>query len=260
MIIGTGRLEHPLDHRFERAPGYPWWTLGVGLEGGMRFVSRGRESVVGGRTLTLIRPRTPYRVAFADDAPRWRETWVIFAPRPDWSALMDWPEIAPGLLVLDARDGRAAEALTLADQVHDVSVGALPERLRFADNLLERALLLAHLANPNAAHANLHPAVRAALNAVATRWSEPLDVAGLARIAGCSPSHLAHLFTGQVGATPMAYLEAQRIERARHLLAATTMAVKEIAAAVGFSNPFHFSTRFRRHVGRSPSAYRHRPG
>ncbi|MBA3847133.1 MAG: helix-turn-helix transcriptional regulator, partial [Planctomycetes bacterium] len=106
---------------------------------------------------------------------------------------------------------------------------------------------------------NRHPAVRAAQHAIATRWREPLDIAALARIAGCSPSHLAHLFSAQVGATPMAWLESQRIERARHLLAATAMAVKEIAAEVGFVNPFHFSTRFRRHVGRSPLAYRRRP-
>ncbi|MBA3845912.1 MAG: hypothetical protein H0X45_04630, partial [Planctomycetes bacterium] len=121
MIVGTGRSENRLDHTFEREPGYPWWTLGVALEGGMRFVARGREGVVGDRTLTLVRPRTPYHVSFAHDAPRWRETWVIFRPRPEWSDLMDWPEVAPGLLVIAAGDGAGAEAFACANQVHDVA-------------------------------------------------------------------------------------------------------------------------------------------
>ena len=54
------------------------------------------------------------------------------------------------------------------------------------------------------------------------------------------------------------YREHQRLSRACQLLSVTAHAVQSIAAAVGYANPFHFSTRFRRFAGMSPRAYRHR--
>ncbi|MBA3684735.1 MAG: helix-turn-helix domain-containing protein [Planctomycetes bacterium] len=259
MILGTGTLDQRLDHVYERPPGFAWWTIGAMLHGSVLTESRGRSTVTRARCLSIIRPRTPYRVCFGGEGQRWSETWVIFAPRPDWLPMLDWPEVLPGISTLAADQGPAAEAFALVAQTHQFAIGSLPERMRFAENTLERAILHAHLANPRAAHHDKHPAVRAAIEAIETRWQEALDVHALARIAGCSRSHFAHLFADQVGTTPKAYLEAHRIERAKHLLVATTLAVKEVAAAVGFPNPFHFSTRFRHHLGCSPLAYRRKP-
>jgi AraC family transcriptional regulator of arabinose operon len=58
----------------------------------------------------------------------------------------------------------------------------------------------------------------------------------------------------------MAWLERRRLETACTLLLGTARSIQEIAAAVGFANPFHFSTRFRRLIGRPPSAWRRSPG
>jgi AraC family transcriptional regulator, arabinose operon regulatory protein len=51
-------------------------------------------------------------------------------------------------------------------------------------------------------------------------------------------------------------LHRQKIAFAKNLLSDTTLLVKEIAAILGFEDPFYFSAQFRKHVGTSPSAYR----
>jgi AraC family transcriptional regulator, arabinose operon regulatory protein len=259
MIIGTGMLDQPLGHRFERAGGFPYWTIGCMLAGGTLFVSRGREFRVLGRCINLIRPRTPYRISFAGDGRRWTEVWAIITPRPEWLPLLDWPELLPGLMSLPAEDGDGTLALESFIDVHRFAAGPRADRMRLAENALERGLIYANAANPASRHAARHSGVRAALAAIGDRYGERLSVASLARHARLSPSHLAHLFAEQVGETPMRHLERQRIERARHLLVATDLAIREIAESVGFDNAFHFSTRFRARTGVSPRAYRQHP-
>ena len=54
----------------------------------------------------------------------------------------------------------------------------------------------------------------------------------------------------------MRHLESQRIEAAKALLLTSNDPVYAIAGKVGFENPFHFSSRFRRRVGMSPREFR----
>jgi AraC family transcriptional regulator of arabinose operon len=258
MILGSGMVDHPAGIDFTCEAGFTSWVLGMRTRGDIRIRVGDREVDSPAPALGLIRPRTRYRVWTTDDR-RVCEAWVFFNPRPEWLPLLNWPEVLPGVMQLPGDDEYAAEARDVVEEVHRVANGALPERNQFADNLLERALLFANLANPHAKHPARHPAVSAALDIIATRSREPLDVRTLAREAGCSASRLAHLFSAQVGSSPMAWLEEQRIGRAKHLLSATSLPIKQIAAEVGFVNPFHFATRFRRHVGCSPTVYRRKP-
>jgi transcriptional regulator GlxA family with amidase domain len=48
----------------------------------------------------------------------------------------------------------------------------------------------------------------------------------------------------------------ERLNRARQLLGWTSLSIKEIAAEVGYHDPFYFSARFRKHLGKSPRAFR----
>jgi AraC family transcriptional regulator of arabinose operon len=38
----------------------------------------------------------------------------------------------------------------------------------------------------------------------------------------------------------------------------TSLGIAEIAAQVGYDDPFYFTNRFRRHAGKSPTQYRRR--
>jgi AraC family transcriptional regulator of arabinose operon len=82
------------------------------------------------------------------------------------------------------------------------------------------------------------------------------DVAGLAALAGLSPSHFAALFRKLTGESPHHYLTRLRIHRAAQLLRTTKYSVKSVSRRVGYEDPLHFSRAFRGINGQSPSQYR----
>ena len=95
-----------------------------------------------------------------------------------------------------------------------------------------------------------------ARDAMDRAYSEPLDVAALARIAHVSPAHFARTFRATFGETPHRYLQRRRVERAMFLLRESGRSVTDICFQVGFASPGTFSRTFHDIVGRSPRTYR----
>jgi AraC-like DNA-binding protein len=87
-------------------------------------------------------------------------------------------------------------------------------------------------------------------------YGEPLDLAAMAREAGCSRFHFLRSFQAAYGETPGRYLTRRRVERAAELLRSVNLTVTEVCLFVGFSSLGSFSTRFKEIMGMSPSAYR----
>ena len=106
--------------------------------------------------------------------------------------------------------------------------------------------------------AGLLAPLRRARDHVDRHYQEPLDLEGLAAVAGVSKYHFARSFETTYGETPMRYLTRRRIERAQDLLRAANLTVTEVCMLVGFSSLGSFSTRFAQLVGETPTAYRDR--
>jgi len=103
------------------------------------------------------------------------------------------------------------------------------------------------------------PVCAALSYAAATLKTNPaaqLTLPDLADHAHVSPQHLCKLFTQHLGQTPLHILLALRLRHALNLLTRTDFKLERIAAECGFANAFHFSRRFTRHFGTSPSAMR----
>ncbi len=104
------------------------------------------------------------------------------------------------------------------------------------------------------------PPLPAPLNAMLTlvdeRLHEPLTLNDLARAASVTPAHLIRICRAALGDTPVALLWQRRLRRGRDLIERTGLSVAEVAYAVGFSSPYHFSRRFREAYGSSPRAHR----
>jgi transcriptional regulator GlxA family with amidase domain len=86
--------------------------------------------------------------------------------------------------------------------------------------------------------------------------NQSLPVARLAALANMSPSHYTALFKRRTGCAPIDYFIRLRMRHARDLLMATTMNVKEVAAALGYEDPFYFSRVFKSVNQLAPSDYR----
>ncbi|MHA5047781.1 helix-turn-helix domain-containing protein [Streptomyces sp. SD15] len=100
--------------------------------------------------------------------------------------------------------------------------------------------------------------VRRAEALIAADPSAPHTVRSLAEAVSLSPSRFAHLFTEQLGRSPMRALREARLLHAARLLEATRLPVERVAAASGFTSAFHFNRVFRQRYGTPPGAYRTR--
>jgi AraC family transcriptional regulator of arabinose operon len=128
-----------------------------------------------------------------------------------------------------------------------------PQR-RLLLTIVEEILLLAIQDPPG--DATFDPRIATVLEAMGTDPVGPHTVGSLAAMVHMSPSRFAHLFTTQVGISPMRALRLIRLQHAARLLQCTSQPIGAVATASGFSSIFDFSRQFRRHRGISPSDYR----
>lgn len=95
-----------------------------------------------------------------------------------------------------------------------------------------------------------------AYQVVGNGYSDPhFNVGAFADEMGCSTRTLQREIRKKCGCSPQDFIRSFRLERAKKLIEERYGTVAEIAYAVGFGSPAHFSTRFKKAYRVSPSAY-----
>ena len=85
------------------------------------------------------------------------------------------------------------------------------------------------------------------------------DIDSLAEVAetlGVTPRHLRRVFEGELGVSPMQYIQTQRLLAAKLMLTDTDMPVTQIALASGFASLRRFNDAFVEHYQLNPSQLR----
>lgn len=85
---------------------------------------------------------------------------------------------------------------------------------------------------------------------------EPLPLSRLARYAAYSPYHFTRIFKERTGLSPLYYVSAMRLQRAKDLLLHTNWSVRDIALEIGQQSLGTFTTRFTERVGVTPAHFR----
>lgn len=240
-------------HPVWRPFGVDRWIVNLTVEGRARINRGSAEFTVGPGELLLFPPEVIHDYA-ATDGGDWVHLWCYFEPRPEWLRLLQWPEATLGVGRLDG----AADAAHLEELFRKLLRLYHSRRVNYRDfclNALEELLLWAHELTPR------HDRVRDERIGRLTGWlvrhlNRRLKVEDMAAYCHLSPSRFAHWFREVQGTAPMRYLEGLRCERARELLSCTGMDIAEIAAAVGYPDPLHFSRVFRLYAGVSPRRFR----
>ena len=83
-----------------------------------------------------------------------------------------------------------------------------------------------------------------------------LTIQQVAEELGVSYSNFRKLFKEFIGISPALYQQDLRLQRAKELLATTTLSIKEIAYRLRFESPDYFSSKFKIKTGKKPSEFR----
>lgn len=210
-------------------------------------------------------------------------------PHEGWDAVccdFDYPDIS-GLRLIQLAKSRWPSApivmLTVQSSV-DLALWALrsrvfdmlvkPASLEEAERLVERVLVAIRArrtqmerrphsaAAPLPAEARYHcqpraaQRLQAAISYVNKNFLHAIPESEVALLCNMSPSRFCREFKSAFGMTYGEYLARYRMSQAKRLLANPSMAVADVAGAVGFADPSYFTRVFRRQEGLSPSEYR----
>jgi AraC-like DNA-binding protein len=98
--------------------------------------------------------------------------------------------------------------------------------------------------------------LRRAQDFMRARLGERVSLSEIAATCDLSPSYFGRLFKHATGLTTHQWLMAQRVERAKVLLATTPMSLVDIARDTGFADQTHFTRVFSGRMRSSPMAWR----
>jgi AraC-like DNA-binding protein len=104
-------------------------------------------------------------------------------------------------------------------------------------------------------HAIQSAQLRRALDHVAAHYDQPLSLAQLARIAGCSREHLARACRRETGSTVHGHVVALRLARAASEVGAGDK-IEAVMLGVGYRGKRNFYRQFKARFGMTPGRYR----
>ena len=89
-------------------------------------------------------------------------------------------------------------------------------------------------------------------------FMEDINIDGLVKMSGFSPSQFRLLFKQKMRVSPKQYILTKRLERIRDRLINSAIPLSEIAVECGFGDYYQFSAFFKRREGLSPKEFRKR--
>ena len=232
----------------------------------VHFILHGKGYLqINGQTYTVQRGQifcTPPNVGiyyYADPADPWFYTWISFSgARASW--FLEKAGITADCPVRDC-GVEPEEFLALTEKILD------HHQLTIANELLRTSILyeiIALLVSSNTALHNQQSHsydysqdvyVNAALEYIHHNLARA-QVSDIAEYIGISRSYLTRIFKDKLNTAPKEYILNCRLSEASKLLRSTDRSVREIAEAVGYTNPFSFSQGFKNVFGVSPKHYR----
>ena len=253
----VGYFPKATHHAFERTEGIDQAVLIYCVMGGGWCRTAGSNLRVKPGELLIVPPGVTHKYG-ADERKPWTIHWVHAK-----GSLLE-----PFLKQLNAATratvqfiGKDAQTIALFEEVLQ-----LAEQGYGFSQLLQAGQALSHLfsvlvrrareASPESDGDDAERRVATSLEYLEAHLEREMDVQGLAKLAGLSPSHYSALFKARTGYAPIDYLTRARVHRACQLLDTTQSSVKAIAASVGYKDQMYFSRVFRAINDVSPSEYR----
>lgn len=244
--LGVGEWMPPC--LVERPQGRPDWLVAA-FDGEVEIGSCDGPTTAPPGAVVVWRPGMPQR--YGDPRREWRHAW-IHLQGDGVGRLADACGLPCGRPL--PRQDLARFALALRE-IHAELSRPRPDPVLLGDLVRLPLRRIARDARDLAGE-DVPPALLALRRHIAERFAEPLGLAGMARMAGLSPTHLCTAFRRCFGVPPVELLLRTRIAHAREMLADPGCTAAAAARAVGYRDPRTFARLVRRRLGAAPGALR----
>ena len=98
--------------------------------------------------------------------------------------------------------------------------------------------------------------IELAIEYIKTSYHNGINVSDIATRLGVSRAYLNYVFQNELNTSIQQYLIGFRMHKAANLLVNTTLTIKEISSAIGYTDQLTFSKAFKKKFGVSPKTYR----
>lgn len=183
----------------------------------------------------------------------WDELYLIYdASMMGWFRQRGFVDESRPVWPIHNIDGVLEHVESLRALFHQPSESSVDRVDRICERIILESLLPGVKSEPPIADA----VVRRIVTRLHRNLQEAHDFPQMAREYGVSYSTLRRRWIAAMRVTPGRYLLNMRIQKARQLLAETTLQVREIATRTGFQDILYFSRRFKLETKLNPSQYR----
>ena len=243
-------------HRIERPHGLDECILIFCTRGKGWAESDGRRFTIAAGEVLFIPANKPHAYGADDDDP-WSIHWAHFAG----TAAASYASLLPAHeYVLSIPSADAKEIARMFRESYRLASTGLTERtvllvshgLRYVLGLL---FFQTGRSLGGASRAIAHDLTKS-IEFMRANVARSLTLQELSRHAGLSPTRYSALFREQTGSSPVDHHIRLRMQAACHYLDTTALSIKEVAAKLGYDDPYYFSRIFQKILGCSPLAYR----
>ncbi|MEH7012697.1 helix-turn-helix domain-containing protein [Neobacillus niacini] len=255
-ILISDHYKQAYGYKVHRSGGTKDWLMTYTLSGRGVYTVNQQKVLCQRGDIVILKPGKVHQYETSEDSC-WEFLWAHFVPQPAWARLLQLPEPHKGMLHFHVEDSILLERLNIAFQrllFESRTVGPYAEELSL--NAMEEVLLLLAQKHRQNTDRILDPRVEEVLTILTHYLQDQYSITELAKRVNLSSSRLAHLFKEQIGDSIIETRNKIRLRQAARLLEFTTRTIGEIAADVGFMNPFYFTKQFTAFYGKSPTAFR----
>jgi AraC-like DNA-binding protein len=244
---------------FETQPDASWGERAIGdleliliVAGRFSYIERGREPVYVERGHVLcLRPGIRHVFRREDNLRRGAISCIHFEmlKSGSWLAGDYQPDPIPPLVTSVKGDTAIHDLFHRCAQVFD---GSDRYRRELLDTMVREIWLRLAEHWEGKRRRAVSPRVMKMQRFLRERLAEPVSRIALAGEFLLTPEYVNSLFKKELGMTPTQFVHRERIARACRMLSQDGLSVRETAARLGFSDPFHFSKVFKKIMGFPP--------
>jgi AraC-like DNA-binding protein len=243
-------------HRIERPHGLDESILIFCTKGKGWAVIDGRRFTISAGEVLFIPANKPHAYGAGDDDP-WSIHWAHFAG----TAAASYATLLPAHeYVLSIPPSDSKEIARMFRESYRLASSGLTERtvLLISHTLRYVLALLFFQTGRSLRGGSLTIAhdLTKSIEFMRANVARSLTLQELSRQAGLSPTRFSALFREQTGSSPVDHHIRLRMQAACHYLDTSALSVKEVAAKLGYDDPYYFSRIFQKILGCSPLAYR----